>query len=196
MGIVSKSLYSIPHSLHPSPEERNEALISALSDILWKLGARRERAIVALPPSHTQYTARVPSRSYTPDHLTERVIDRYAMRTCILVLIKSLSVLSSKAYMYIIITQFVYMYNSMCAYAHVHVYISYIYIVHTYIHVPCPKTCHFSDLHVLHTCIYMYVWLLQRGIASEIYVLFHRQSCTAFQTTQLWRSSLSHMCPR
>jgi hypothetical protein len=58
--------------LHPSPEERNVALISALSDILWKLGARQGRAIVALPPSYTQHCAQVPSRSYTPDHLTEK----------------------------------------------------------------------------------------------------------------------------
>jgi hypothetical protein len=69
----SENLYSILHSLHPSPEERNVALISALSDILWKLGARQGRAIVALPPSHTQHCAQVPSRSYTPDHLTEKV---------------------------------------------------------------------------------------------------------------------------
>ena len=67
----SMNLYSILHSLHP--EERNVALISALSDILWKLGARQGRAIVALPPSHTQHCAQVPSQSYTPDHLTEKV---------------------------------------------------------------------------------------------------------------------------
>ena len=77
--VCADILYSILHSLHPSPEERNAALISALSDILWKLGTRQGRAVVALPPSQTQHTARVPSRSYTPDHLTERVIEKTVM---------------------------------------------------------------------------------------------------------------------
>lgn len=69
---------SIPFcSFQPSPEERNGALISALSDILWKLG-RQQKATVALPPSsHSQHSTRLPSRSYTPDHLTERVYWQY-----------------------------------------------------------------------------------------------------------------------
>lgn len=69
-------LCSILYSLQPSSEERIMALIAALSDILWKLG-RQQKATVALPPSHPQHSARVPSRSYTPDHLTERVYWQY-----------------------------------------------------------------------------------------------------------------------
>ena len=65
-------LFSLLYRLDPSPEERNAALASALTDILWKAGGGKE-ATVALPSSHPQHRGVLPSRSYTPDQLTERV---------------------------------------------------------------------------------------------------------------------------
>ena len=61
--------------------EQNDSSLSTtdvivyMVDILWRVGRERERAIVALPPAALQHrsTAQLPSRSYTPDHITEQV---------------------------------------------------------------------------------------------------------------------------
>lgn len=210
----SMNLYSILHSLHPRPEERNVALISALSDILWKLGARQGRAIVALPPSHTQHCAQVPSRSYTPDHLTEKVdcdIHPSATGPCCQVTCWAITLLI--CFMCAVTIMCLYI-QSVCIICirsawlrdnvglHIHVYM-YIYMSGM-AGLSGPIMTAFFNVHV-HTCTYTYMymymqwgWSLSNCLQTctctyvQMYI-YHRWSCIAFQTTLLWGSSLSHM---